>query len=105
MIDRFDGRALLDDRGLFMKKKSRKRYDRRVAVVAAVPLLSPTPAMIGDPLFGLTLNAIHQINPYRLYEQQAGAEAAAAAEQACDAERYRDLEAAMQADAEAEKGA
>lgn len=26
MIDRFDGRALLDDRALFMKKKSRKRY-------------------------------------------------------------------------------
>ena len=26
VIDRFDGRALLDDRALFMKKKSRKRY-------------------------------------------------------------------------------
>lgn len=25
VIDRFDGRALLDDRALFMKKKSRKR--------------------------------------------------------------------------------
>lgn len=32
----------------------------------------------------------------RLYEQQVGAEAAEAEERACDVERYRDLETAMQ---------
>lgn len=32
----------------------------------------------------------------RLYERQVGAEAAEAEERACDVERYRDLETAMQ---------
>ena len=40
MIDRFDGRALLDDRGLFMKKKSRKRWERRWYMYICVSLLS-----------------------------------------------------------------